>query len=384
MKKFAYLLLVMLLVFGLAVAGGCGTEEEAADPDAEPDVPEDWPSQEEVVAEIDQVIERKNAGELDYDEAIEELRAVIPRPGDYPTRSIELIVGWGEGGGSDNYARHIGYDAANIMDEDIIYNNMPGGGGEVALAHMLTQPADGYSLYIPIANQTINDALDTQPHSLVEDVDFIIRNQGATEIYWVRADSEFQTMEEALEYAVENPGQLTICGAGRGGDDEFRIASLELQLDTEIEYVPYDGVGERISSLLGGHVDMMHETVGTVIDLYHEGEIRPLAYGGDIVFEDLDPDVPSMAELGYEVPIGRWRGIVAAGGTDPQVVDYLHNVFYAASQLPYYQEYEEEFFQHLPQAYLNSEDFEAYARQEVEIMRELASELGYDPAVLED
>jgi putative tricarboxylic transport membrane protein len=375
MKKITILLFVLMLLVPVFMISGCGQPEEAVT--EVPEVDADWPSQAEVVAAIDVVIADYNDGVYSDDEVLDALREVIPKPEGYPSRPVEYIVPWGEGGGSDNYARHIGFDAAKIMEQNIVYNNMPGGGGEVGLAQLLSQRPDGYTIYGAIANQTINDALGTQPHSFSNDVDFIIRNQGATEIYWVVTDSPFSTMEEALDYAVANPGQLTICGAGAGGDDEFRIASLSQQLGTDIIYVPYDATGERVSSLLGGHVDMMHETVGVVIDLYEVGDIRPLAYGGDLVFEELDPDIPSIADLGYEVPVGRWRGMVTVKGVDPQIVDYLHNCFYAASKLPYYSEYEREFFQHLPMAYLNSADFEAYAKDEVERLTVLARDLGY-------
>lgn len=375
MKAKGYLLFVFLLVLSLAISG-CGQTDEVIEPETGGDDP-GGPSQTEVVSAIDEVVEAFYNNEYDDDEVIVALQEVIPKPEGYPARPVEYIVPWGEGGGSDNYARHIGFDAAKIMGQNIVYNNMPGGGGEVGLAYLLTQAPDGYTIYGAIANQTINDALGTQPHSFSTDVEFIIRNQGATEIYWVRADSPFQTMQDALDYAVENPGQLTICGAGAGGDDEFRIASLSKQLNTDIIYVPYDGTGERVSSLLGGHVDMMHETVGVVIDLYEVGDIRPLAYGGDIVFDELDPNIPCITDMGYDVPVGRWRGMVTVKGVDSQIVNYLHNCFYAASKLPYYQNYEKEFFQHLPNAYLNSADFEAYVIDEVARLTDLARELGY-------
>ncbi len=367
----------LLLLIQLVLVSGCGQPEEAYVPVNGKEIEAGWPSQAEVVAAIDKVIETFNKGEYNEEEVIAALQEVIPKPEAYPSRPVEYIVPWGEGGGSDNYARHIGFDAAKIMGQNIIYNNMPGSGGEVGLVYLLTQGPDGYTIYGAAANQTINDALGSQPHSFSTEVDFIIRNQGATEIYWVRADSPFQTMQEALDYAVANPGQLTICGAGAGGDDKFRIGSLSKELGADIIFVPYDGTGERVASLLGGFVDIMHETVGVVIDLYKSGDIRPLAYGGDIVFNELDPDVPSIVGMGYSVPVGRWRGVVTVKGVNPQIIDFLHNCFYAASKLPYYQNYEKKFFQHLPDAYLNSVDFEAFAEDEVERLKALARELGY-------
>jgi putative tricarboxylic transport membrane protein len=249
---------------------------------------------------------------------------------------------------------------------------------------MFTQAADGYTIASAITNQVINDALGTQPYSFVDDVAFIIRQQGPTEIYWVPTDSEFETFEDMLEFAAENPGQVTVSGSGIGSDDEFRLLALGAELDTEFGYVPFDGVGDRISALLGGDIDVLHETAGTVIDLYEDGQIRPLAYGGDIVFEDIDPEIPSVADLGYPVPIGRWRGMVAPGEVDPAIVDYLHNVFYAAAQLPAYREFEAAFFQDVAGGYLDGEDFRAESLAERDEVAALAEQFGYDTEQLEE
>ena len=132
-----------LLLF--AFVSGCGQSEEAVVPEnGDPaEVDADWPSQAEVVSAIDEVIEAFNNGEYNEEEVIIALQEVIPKPEGYPARPIEYIVPWGEGGGSDNYARHIVFDAAKIMGENIIFNNMPVGGGEVGLAYLLTQGPDG-------------------------------------------------------------------------------------------------------------------------------------------------------------------------------------------------------------------------------------------------
>ncbi|MQB02074.1 MAG: hypothetical protein GEU78_17735, partial [Actinobacteria bacterium] len=382
----------------LAVACGDGGDDAATDEadapadeaDAPTDDPEGGAGQEEVLAAIDDVAERIEAGELSYDssadtdEAIDALREVIPQPEGYPARSLEVVIGFGEGGGSDSYTRNVGFDASRIMGENIIYSNVPGASGEVALGQMFTRAPDGYTVASAITNQVINDALETQPYSFVDDVAFIIRQQGPTEVYWVTEDSQFETFEDMLDFAVENPGEVTVSGSGIGSDDEFRLLSLGSELDTEFGYVPFDSVGDRISALLGGDIDVLHETGGTVFDVYQDGQIRPLAYGGDIVFEDIDPDIPSVADLGYEVPIGRWRGMVGLPDTDPEILDYLHNIFYAAAQLPSYKEFEEEFFQHVAGGYLNGEEFEEEARREREEVQALAEEFGYDTETVDD
>lgn len=369
----------LLAAAALALAA-CGAGPGGGGDDAEPEEGGAL-SQEEAVEEIDAIVEQLEAGELEYDVSadsdptIDALRELIQKPNGYPTRPIEVLIGFGEGGGSDNYARNVAIDAQRIMGQEIILNNVPGASGEVALGQMFSGPTDGYTISTVITNQVINDAIGSQPYSFVDDVSFIIRQQGPTEVYWVTADSPFTDFQSMLDFAVENPGQVTVSGSGRGGDDEVRLLALGEELGTSFNFVPYDGVGGRTTALLGGDIDVLHETAGTVIDLYNDGQIRPLAYGGDIVFERIDPEIPSVADLGYPVPTGRWRGIVAPKEVDPAIIDYLHHVFYAASQLPSYTEYEEEFYQDVAGGYLNSEEFEEAARAEKEELLPLVEDI---------
>ncbi|MDQ0338209.1 tripartite-type tricarboxylate transporter receptor subunit TctC [Caldalkalibacillus uzonensis] len=375
-KKLGLLMFVMLAL--VLIAAACGSEpssssEEPNNQEGET-APESTLSQEEVLAEIERITDQINSGDLSEEEGIEELKAVIPKPEGYPSRNIEYVVGWGEGGGSDRYARHIAMEAEKIMDTKIIINNMPGGAGEVALAYMLDQPADGYTIYGAITSQVINEALGEQPYSFTEETTFIIRNQGATEVFWVREDSPFETWDDLVEHAKQN--EVTFTGAGSPGDDELRIAELVQQLgDVKFTYIPSQESGERVASLLGGHIDVLHETAGAVIDLYHDGQIRPILIPSDVPFEGID--APTTADYGLTVSVGRWRGINAPGGLDPEIQQYLHNVFYAASLMPGYKQYEKESYLDIVPGYLNSEDYEKAAKEEVEIVREMLRDLGY-------
>jgi putative tricarboxylic transport membrane protein len=332
-------------------------------------------SQAEVIAEIDRITAAINAGEVTEEEGVKELQAVIPKPAGYPKRNIEYVIGWGEGGGSDMYARGISREAEKLMGVKIIPNNMPGGAGEVALSYMLTQPADGYTIYGAITAQVINQAVGGQPYSFTEDTTFIIRNQGATEVFWVKDDSQFKTWDDVVAYAKENPGKILVTGAGSPGDDELRVAELNEQLGIELTYIPSQASGERTSSLLGGHVHILHETAGAVIDLYHDKQIRPILVPSEIPFEGID--AVTTGELGLKQTVGRWRGINAPKDLDPEIQQYLHNVFYASSKMPDYLEYEKKSYLDIAPGYLNSEDYETQAKQELEVIKKMLKDLGY-------
>ena len=368
---------VATLAVAALVFAACGEEGGSGE-----DIPEEVSAdRESVMAEIDAIGEQAQSGELEYDpsadsdETIEALREAIPAPDGYPSRAVEIIIGFGEGGGSDNYVRNIGPDSGRIMDTDIVYNNVPGASGEVGMAQLTTAEPDGYTVASVITNQVINQAAGGQPYEFTDDFSFIIRQQGPTEVYWVAEDSEWETFDDMLEYAADNPGEVRVSGSGRQSDDEYRLLTLEDEIDSEFVYVPFDGVSERIQAILGGDIDVLHETAGTVYNLYEDGEIRPLAYGGDIVFDAIDPDIPSVADLGYEVPTGRWRGMVGLPDTDPEILEYLHNVFYAASTLPHYTEYEEEFFQDVAGGYLGPEDFQEASVEELGNIEQIIDEL---------
>ncbi|MCM3760113.1 tripartite tricarboxylate transporter substrate binding protein [Alkalihalobacillus oceani] len=348
----------------------CGSDRTTYEPELYAAIDND-----DVIAGIDEITERVHKGELTEEEGIAELREWIPRPDDFPRRNIEYIIPWGEGGGSDLYARQISRDAEKILGVTLVPNNMPGGNGEVALAYALSQPADGYTIYGAITSQVINDTLGEQPYSFIDDTTFIIRNQGPTEVFWTRSDGPYQTWEDLIEADRENPGSVTFTGAGALADDELRIMEMNNQLGTSFTYIPSNASGERVSSVLGGHIDVLHETTGAVIDLYRAGQIRPLLVPSDEPFVGID--APTTAELGIDISIGRWRGMNAPGHLDPEITVYLHNVFYAAANLPHYRQFEEDSYFHMVDGYLDYEDYRAHAEEERETIVQLLRDLGY-------
>lgn len=376
MKKSLFFLILVVLAVSLVFAGcSSGTTPTPTPAPSNGDEDVQQLSQNEIIAEIDRITDAMNNGEISEEDGVEELKSVIEKPADYPKRNIEYVIAWGEGGGSDRYARSISREAEKIMGTRIIPNNMPGGGGEVALAYLMTQPADGYTIYGAITSQVIYQALGEQPYNFTEDTTFIIRNQGPTEVFWVRSDSEFETWEQMVEYAKENPGKVLITGSGSPSDCELRTAELNQQLGIDMVFVPSQGAGERVASLLGGHVHGLHESVGPVIDLYKTGQIRPILVPSETPFEGID--APTTKEKGLTVSVGRWRGINAPKGLDAEIVRYLHNVFYAASKMPDYMTYEKESFLDISPGYLNSADYEASAKAEVGAITELMKSLGY-------
>ena len=334
-----------------------------------------------VIAAIDKLIDQYDNGVFTADEIIIKLQEVIPEPAGYPERSIEFIVPAGEGSSADNYARNICRDAALLMNQAVYFNNLPGGAGEIGLQYLLQAPADGYTLYVASVEQSVNEAQNRHTYSFSKDVSFIIAGQNTVEAYWVAADSPFKNMNEALSYAAAHPGQLKICGGGSATDGYYKVLSLARELNTDITYLAVDGLSEKMAVLLERKADLLLETAGAAWPFYQDKTIRPLAFSQSAAFDDIDPDLPSVQSLGFQVPSELWRGIVTVKGTDSQVVNYLYRCFYAASKLPYYRVYETNFKYFFYTNYLDPAHFKAYVAGEVKRLRRLA---GQAPQIAKD
>ncbi|HPQ43490.1 MAG TPA: tripartite tricarboxylate transporter substrate binding protein [Syntrophales bacterium] len=314
----------------------------------------------QVISSINSVISKLNMGSISEEEAIKEITAIVPKPKNYPKRNIEFIIPWGEGGGSDRYARSIGREAAKFLPKSLIFRNMPGASGEVGYAYVLTQPSDGYTLYGMVSPNIINDALGETPYHFTEETTYIITNQGPSEVFWARSDdSRFNKWQDVVDYAKKNPGKLVISASATKSDDEFMLVQLQEQLGIKITHLASNKSGQRQANLLGGHADLLHESVGPVMDLYRGGKIKPILYNGSKRFAEIDPDVPCAKDVGLNLTIMRFRGIVGPPGIKEEIAEYLYYVFYAASKMPEYKKFEKASSLQYSQPWdLGLEDFE--------------------------
>ncbi|MCM3713965.1 tripartite tricarboxylate transporter substrate binding protein [Alkalihalobacillus oceani] len=289
---------------------------------------------------------------------------------DYPTRDIELIVGWGAGGGSDSFGRAIALELEDILGVNVNVVNMEGSGGAIAGSYILNQAEpDGYTLWA-MANYpaTYLTGVNTNP---LEAYAPVARIQYDTLGLHVTDASPFDTIEGMIEYAQENPGQLTIGGTGVGTFDEIAATVLEREFDIELNYVSFDSAGEMQADLLGGHINLLLEEFGPVNEYIQAGDMIPILAFADERIEEY-PDVPAGGELGSEnLTIGGMRGIVVNGDTPPEIVEILESALEEAKDTERYKQYERDSFLHLRDGWLNSEDYTESIQSTIELYDEI-------------
>ncbi|SDL39256.1 Tripartite-type tricarboxylate transporter, receptor component TctC [Modicisalibacter muralis] len=249
---------------------------------------------------------------------------------DYPNRPVELIVPWSPGGGSDTLMRIISNNIEPHLGVPMPVINMPGVSGTLGLAELARREPDGYT--IGQVHEGLLTAFHTGLTKLNWDDFAPIAGATATPQYWtVSADSPWQTFEEFVEYAKANPGEVRV-GVTLGGISHVHPAMIEDAAGLEFRYVGYEGTGDRIRALVGGHIDAAMGDVSSSLAFVESDDLRFLAVGSTERVPQT-PDVPTFEELGYDsLELSIIRGIVAPEGTPEARIDTLESALKSLSK----------------------------------------------------
>ncbi|WP_055599225.1 Bug family tripartite tricarboxylate transporter substrate binding protein [Streptomyces aureus] len=220
------------------------------------------------------------------------------------------------GGGYDITARTAAKNAEEAdLTGDIEVFNLPGAGGTVGLTRLVGERGNGrlaMSMGLGVVgavhtNETPRTLADTTPIArLTEEQDIVV----------VGKDSPYRTIDELLTAWKENPGKLPVGGGSSPGGPDHLAPMLMAQAagiaPKDVNYVPFDGGGELLASILGDKVAFGVSGVGEYLDQIKAGELRLLAVTGPKRVPGLD--APTLREAGLDTEFTNWRGIVAPPG----------------------------------------------------------------------
>ena len=174
----------------------------------------------------------------------------------YPSRPIEFIVPWGAGGGSDQTARELSKLLQPELKVSVPVVNVPGGTGNAGMVKMLSGPEDGYSISI-LAWDTYALLASRPPKWNVSDFVTLAIVIQLPSGFYVAQDSEFKTWADVEKAAKARPDELKVAISGFGSPDDLTIHQLAKH-GISLKAVPFAEPGERYSSLLGHHVDLLY------------------------------------------------------------------------------------------------------------------------------
>jgi tripartite-type tricarboxylate transporter receptor subunit TctC len=250
---------------------------------------------------------------------------------------VQLMVAYPAGGSTDVAARIVAAIAEKELGQSIVVVNKGGAGGQVGWTEMSRQKPDGYYIgfiNLPALNTVILDP--DRKASFGADAFVPVINQVLDPgIIWVKGDSPYKTLKDLLDAAKRNPNKISAGTTGILSDDHLAILMVEEAAPGALfRIVHFEGGAPQMTAVLGGHVDVAFDNVGTVFRRIKTGEVRALAIM-DTQRSRFMPDVPTMPELGYPSVISSsTRGIAVPKGTPPAVIKRLEQALKKAMDDP--------------------------------------------------
>ena len=247
---------------------------------------------------------------------------------DYPDRPIMLMVSYGAGGATDFQARIVTMTAGNedALGVPIAIINKPGAGGRVGWNWFATQAeSDGYTIAaynIPhFIAQSIKGGVEYSASSFEP-----VANWGADPaVFVVKADSEFNSMTDVVEWAKANPGKLTFSGAGLFVGHHIAALQLEKAAGVSLAYIPNNAGGAgAMKAVIAGDVMGGVNNLSDAFRAREAGNVKILGVF-DLERNDFLPDVPTLTEQGFDIDNAsvNFRGIMVPRGTPQEIIDKL-------------------------------------------------------------
>jgi putative tricarboxylic transport membrane protein len=293
-----------------------------------------------------------------------------------PSKQIETVVHTGPGGGSDLFARAI---AEMLQKEKLIPQRMQvvnksGGGSAVAMSYLAEKKGETHTIGFYTAVWVTNPLTAVEAKVTVKDLTPIVRLVLEPAVIAVKADSPYKNMKDFIEAAKKNPKQLGQSGGSVTGRDNLMRLLLQKATGAQWNFISFPSGGERLSNLLGGHVQMMVIEPQEAGEHIRAGNLRVIASLTEKRLAAL-PNVPTIKEQGIDVPIiPQARGVLAPPAAPREVIQYWEGVFDRFSKSPTWQTYLEQ--NQFEDGYLKGPPLSKFFDELTVQMREVLKEAG--------
>ena len=285
----------------------------------------------------------------------------------YPSRPIEFIVPWGPGGGADQVARKAG----KIMEEDLKISfpvvNVPGATGNTGMAKLLAAQADGYSISVMTWDTYALLATSKTRWSMkdIVPVALMIKQPSA---FLSAANGKLKTWADVEREAKVRP--LKVAVTGFGSPDDITV-NFFVARGLKLISVPFANPGERYTSVLGGHADLLYEQLGDVRSFIDSKQIQPVIIFAAKRFS-VFPDVPASKELGYDITLPQRRAVIVKAGTDVAKIKVLSDALAKVAASAEYKAYLKEQYAS-DDSYFAAQDAAKIMQEELEQMKHMAA-----------
>ena len=254
----------------------------------------------------------------------------------YPSKPVRMLLAFPPGGPTDINARLFAQKLSEQMGQQIVVDNKPGAGGNLAANEAAKAPADGYTVFYKTSAISIAPALYSNiQFDPVKDYAPVALTATVPLVLVVNPGVPAKNLQEFVAYARANPGKLNYASSGTGTITHLAGALFATQMGLQMQHVPYKGSAPAMLDVVGGQVQMMADTINTVLPFARENRVRALAIAVTRRSPQL-PDVPTLEEAanlpGFEM--SAWQGMVVPAATPRDIVARLNAEVNRAVQNP--------------------------------------------------
>ena len=257
----------------------------------------------------------------------------------YPSKTVEVVVPYAPGGGTDNLMRTI----TGIIDENkwspvpLNVNNRAGGSGAIGYNYLINKKGDPHV----IAGATpmiVSGKIEGRLPGNHRDAMTVLMIVAIDELMLsVRTESPYKTIDDFVKAAKAKPGGLTVGGTATLTEDHIFTYLFEKAAGIQLKYVPFNSGGEVTAALMGGHIDAAVENPNEIVAQIESGKAKNLAVAAQKRLTDA-PDVPTFAERGYKFYWEQMRGVVGPANMDKAAVKWWQDTLKKVVQTKKWQE----------------------------------------------
>ncbi|MGC1694099.1 MAG: tripartite tricarboxylate transporter substrate binding protein [Pseudolabrys sp.] len=250
----------------------------------------------------------------------------------YPTRPVRIVVGFPPGSATDTDMRLIAAPLGQKLGQEVIVENKPGAGSNLAAEAVSRAAPDGYTLLAMTVTNAVNATLyQNLSFDIRKDIAPITTTFTSPNTLVINPSIPAKTLPEFIAYAKANPGKINYASFGIGSAPNMNGELLNLMAGINLVHVPYRQ--SPVPDLLSGQVQAFFGPMPITLAFIKAGKLRALAVSSPKRSDAL-PDVPAAAEIlpGFDANI--WHGIGAPKGTPKEIVDKLNKEISAILATP--------------------------------------------------
>ena len=243
----------------------------------------------------------------------------------FPNKPVRIIVPFSPATAADIVTRQLGARLAEIWGQGVVIDNQGGAGGVIGAANAAKAAPDGYTLIMFGINHAINPSLYPDiPYDTLRDFKPIVRVALAPLVIVAHPAFPASSVPELIALAKTRPRSIQYGSGGNGSITHLALELLKARTGIEMTHIPYKGVAQMMSDVLGNQIPLGCPAVATALGQVKAGKLKALAITSAKRSSVL-PEVPTVAEAGIpDYDVSAWNGLLAPVRTPDELVAKIH------------------------------------------------------------